>query len=191
MLISLTRPLARPSAGEDGPRGTATEVTNGESAALGVLRAGRPGAGGRSQEARSWLEGGGQPQAGAWPTCADGASRAVPTALLGGRVGVAGPSSERPEWEKGKLRLRCSGRQARSSSTGSGGPAGHGPRPGEPGQRLTGWGGRPCCHRQPEGSPGAPWPSGAHLSSWALQEGSPESKDVLNTRQVTVSFHGG
>ena len=107
------------------------------------------------------------------------------------RVGVAGPSSERPEWEKGELRLRCSGRQARSSSTGSRGPAGHGSRPGEPGQRLTGWGGRPCCHHQPEGSPGAPWPSGVHLSRWALQEGSPESKDVLNTRQVTVSFHGG
>lgn len=59
----LTWPLAQPSAREDGPRGAATEgVTNGESAALGMLRAGRPGAGGCSREAHSWLEGGGSPR---------------------------------------------------------------------------------------------------------------------------------
>lgn len=96
------------------------------------------------------------------PTCADGASRAVPTALLGGRVDVAGPSSERPEWEKSELRPQCSGKQARWSSTGSGGPAGRRPQHGEPGQRLTRWGGGPCYRCPPEGSAGAPWLSGVH-----------------------------
>lgn len=93
MLISLTWPLAPAPRPEDGPEGAATEVTNGKmqpwaccgQAGLGLVDPGSTFLAGR------W----GQPQADAWPTCADGASRRC-------RVGVAGPSSERPEWEKGQ-----------------------------------------------------------------------------------------
>lgn len=120
VLFSLTRPLAQPSAGEDGPQGANTEATNRENAGLDVPWAGRPGlVDAPGKHVPGWS--GGQPQADAWSACADGASRAGPTPLLGGQVDAAGPSSERPEWEKSEPRPQCSGRQARWSSTGSGG----------------------------------------------------------------------
>nr|CAI9693674.1 unnamed protein product [Rangifer tarandus platyrhynchus] len=112
----------QPSAGEDGPQ-EPTETTNGKrsprvwmcrpscrrQAGLGLADV--PG-----KHAPGWRVKGG-PQADAWPTYA------VPMALLGGRVTVAGPSSERPEGETSELRPQCSGRQAHALSTGSGGPA--------------------------------------------------------------------
>ena len=97
--ISLTQPPAQPSVGEDGPQ-ELTETTSRGNAAPECGRAGHHAAG---RQAWGWwtrpgstlLAGGGEgAQADAWPTCA------VPTALLGGRVTAAGPSSERPEGEK-------------------------------------------------------------------------------------------